>query len=98
MGNGYLFFGGQTHLIHDTLVLSGVVVVGPLKFSKIPHSDHSVHLKVLQPPLVTLEKWLIVLATAGDLGELNYHPKLPVTSLLLRIAPAAAHRFLPPNL
>ena len=31
--------------------LSGVGVVGPLKFSKIPLNDHGVHLKGLQTPI-----------------------------------------------
>ena len=32
------------------MTLSGVGVVGPFKVSKIPLSDHGVHLKGLQPP------------------------------------------------
>ena len=32
------------------MTLSGVRVVGPLKFSKIPLGGHGVHLKILQTP------------------------------------------------
>ena len=42
-----MFFGGQTHLVHDTKCGG---VVGSVKFSKIPLSDHGVHLKGLQTP------------------------------------------------
>ena len=44
----YYYIITISHLVHDTL--SGMGVVGPLKFSKIPVSDHNVHLKILHPP------------------------------------------------
>ena len=47
---GNLFFIGQTHLVHDTKW----GVVGPLKFYKIPLSDHGVYSEGLQTPLLKL--------------------------------------------
>ena len=46
-GGGYMFFGGQSHLVHDT---KWEGVVGPLRFSKFPLSDHGVHTKIVQTP------------------------------------------------
>ena len=40
-----MFFGGQTHLEHDTKWKG---VVGPLRFSKFPLSDHGIHAKIVQ--------------------------------------------------
>ena len=40
-----MFFGGQSHLVHDT---KWEGVVGPLRFSKFPLSDHGVHTKIAQ--------------------------------------------------
>ena len=45
-----MFFGGQSHLVHDTKWEAGWGVVGPLRFSKFPFSDHGVHTKIVQPP------------------------------------------------
>ena len=44
---GYMFFGGQTLLVHDTKWKG---VVGPLRVSKFPLSDHGVHAKIVQTP------------------------------------------------
>ena len=41
-GGGYMFFGRQSHLVHDT---KWEGVVGPLRFSKFPLSDHGVPTK-----------------------------------------------------
>ena len=54
---GYMFFGGQIHLVHDT---KWDGVVGPLKFSKIPLSDHGVYLKGLKIPLQRLFPYQIL--------------------------------------
>ena len=42
-----MFFGGQTHLVHDT---KWGGVVGPLQFPNFPLCNHGDHLKILQPP------------------------------------------------
>ena len=49
---GYMFFGCQTHLVHDTKWGRWWVL---LNFPNFPLSDHGVHLKILQippPPLL----------------------------------------------
>ena len=40
---------------------SGRGVVGPLRFSKFPLSDHGVHAKIVQPPRAALLRLLIFL-------------------------------------
>ena len=42
-----MFFGGQTHLVHDT---KWEGVVGHLRFSKFPLSNHGAHTKIVQTP------------------------------------------------
>ena len=46
-GGGYMFFGGQSHLVHDT---KWEGVVDPLRFFKFPLSDHGVNAKIIQTP------------------------------------------------
>ena len=65
---GYMFFCGQTLLVHDTK-WGGLGVVSSLKFSKIPLSDHGVHLKGLQTPLPHTRSFLAIIAEIGDKGE-----------------------------
>ena len=45
---GYMFLGGQTHLVHDTKWERGG---GSSQiFSEFPLSDHGVHAKIVQTP------------------------------------------------
>ena len=47
-----MFYGGQTHLVHDT---KWEGVVGLLRFPKFPLSDHGVHANIVPTPPRELE-------------------------------------------